>query len=230
MSEAAGFRVFYGGTFDPVHNGHLAIAGAARDALGVDISFLPAADPPHRPAPGASAVHRVAMLQLAMAGVPGLRLDLREIDQHARDSSRRSWSIDTLRELRAELGPEASIAWLLGADSFTSLPGWKCWRDLFELTHFVVAERMGSALDEAIAPELAKMLEGRWVHDVAALRGTPTGLVLHLQQPLQAHSATELRDRIQQGMPWRQLLPPAVADYIVANNLYGSRRPTPSGT
>ncbi len=230
MSEAAELRVFYGGTFDPVHNGHLAIACAARDALGVDITFLPAADPPHRPAPGASAVDRVAMLQLTIAGVPGLRLDLREIEQHARDGSRRSWSIDTLHALRAELGSKVSIAWLLGADSFAGLPGWKCWRELFELTHFVVAERTGSALGQEIAPELAQMLDGRWVDDVAALRAARAGLVLRLCQPLQAHSATDLRYRIQAGIPWRHLVPVAVADYIVAKNLYGSAHAAASGT
>lgn len=215
-------RVFYGGTFDPVHDGHLAIACAARDTLGLEISFLPAADPPHRPAPGASAVDRVAMLELAIAGVPGLRLDLREIEQHARDGSRRSWSIDTLRALRAELGANVSIAWLLGADSFAGLPGWKCWRDLFQLTHFVVADRTGSALDQNIEPELAQMLDGRWVDDVESLRTTPAGRVLRLHQRLHAHSATDLRHRIQAGMPWRPLLPSAVGDYIVANHLYGN--------
>ncbi len=230
MSEAAELRVFYGGTFDPVHNGHLAIACAARDVLGVDITFLPAADPPHRPAPGASAVDRVAMLQLAIAGVPGLRLDLREIDQHACDSSVRSWSVHTLRALRVELGPNASIVWLLGADSFIGLPGWKCWRELFELTNFVVAERTGSTLGQAIAPELAQMLDGRWVDDVAALRAAPAGLVLRLRQPLQAHSATDLRSRIHAGIPWRQLVPVAVADYIAAKNLYGSAHTPPSRT
>lgn len=229
MSEAAELHAFYGGTFDPVHNGHLAIACAARDVLGVDITFVPAADPPHRPAPGASAVDRVAMLQLMIAGVPGLRLDLREIDQHARDGSRRSWSIDTLRALRAELGSKGSIAWLLGTDSFTGLPGWKCWRELFELTHFVVAERTGSALGQEMAPELAQMLDGRWVDDVAALRASPAGLVLRLRQPLQVHSATDLRSRIQAGLPWRHLVPVAVADYIVAENLYGSAHLAASG-
>ncbi len=230
MSETAELHAFYGGTFDPVHNGHLAIACAARDVLGVDISFLPAADPPHRPAPGASAVDRVAMLQLAIAGVPGLRLDLREIDQHARDDSRRSWSIDTLRALRAELGSKVSIAWLLGADSFTGLPGWKCWRELFELTHFVVAERTGSELGQAIAPELAQMLDGRGVDDVAALRDAPAGLVLRLRQPLHPHSATAIRHRIKSGIPWRHMLPVAVANYIVAENLYGSAQTAPYGT
>ena len=235
MSMARALHVFYGGTFDPVHNGHLAIACAARDALGVGIAFLPAADPPHRPAPGASAVDRVAMLQLAIAGLPDLRLDLREIEHHTHDSSRRSWSIDTLRALRIELGADASITWLLGADSFIDLPHWKCWRELFALTHFVVAERPGCVLDESLPPELAQMLQGRWVDAADALLRAPKGSVLRLHQPLQTHSATDLRQRIGAGLPWRHLLPAAVADYIVSNHLYGSSlyasaHPAESGT
>lgn len=240
MSMPGALRVFYGGTFDPVHNGHLAIACAARDTLDVDIAFLPAADPPHRLEPGASAVDRVAMLQLAIADLPAaglsaMRLDLREIEQHAHDSSRRSWSVDTMRALRIELGADAPIAWLLGADSFIDLPHWKCWRELFALTHFVVAERMGSALDESLPAELAQMLRGRWIDDAASLLRAPAGCVLRLHQPLQTHSATDLRQRISAGLPWRHLLPAAVADYIVSNhlygsNLYGSAHPAGSGT
>lgn len=223
-------RVFYGGTFDPVHNGHLAIARAARDALAVDgqpvdIHMLPAADPPHRAPPGAGAVDRAAMVQLAIADTPGLLLDRREIERGGR-----SWSVDTMHALRAEFGPDVSIAWLVGADSFVGLPTWKCWRELFGLTHFVVAERSGSAVDGTLAPELAEVLVGRWAEEPAALRRSAAGLVLRLHQPLQAHSATDLRQRIAAGLPWRHLLPPRVADYIIAHRLYGAeRRDAPMG-
>jgi nicotinate-nucleotide adenylyltransferase len=209
-------HVFYGGTFDPVHNGHLAIACAARDALSADIRLLPAADPPHRAHPGASAIDRAEMVRLAIAGTPGLLLDLRELERDGR-----SWSIDTLAALRAQLGPDASIAWLVGADSFRDLPSWKDWRELFALTHFVVAERAGFPLDGA-APELGPALEGRWVDQPSALRNEPAGRVLALHQTLQSHSATQIRDRIAAGGDWRQLVPPGVADYIVEHHLYGA--------
>ena len=151
-----GLLVLYGGTFDPVHNGHLAIARAAREALGVDIHLVPAADPPHRPPPGAAAEDRVAMLHLALADQPGLQPDLRELERHAIDATRRSYSVDTLRELRAERGAAAPIALLVGADSFVGLPTWKCWRELFDLAHFVVASRAGSPLDGDLPPLLAE--------------------------------------------------------------------------
>ena len=211
--------MFYGGTFDPVHNGHVAIACAAREACATEIRMLPAADPPHRALPGASAADRAAMVALAIAGTPGLVLDLRELERAGR-----SWTIDTLQALRDESGPNVPMAWLVGADSFVGLPSWKAWRELFTLAHFIVAERSGSQLDSGLAPELGEMLEGRWTDEVDRLRQSPCGLVLRLRQPLQAHSATDLRQRIADGGTWRELVPPAVADYIVEHGLYGVDR------
>jgi nicotinate-nucleotide adenylyltransferase len=210
-----GLLVLYGGTFDPVHDGHLAIARAARDALAAEVRLMPAADPPHRPPPGASAADRVAMLRLALAGEQGLRLDLREL---GRDGP--SWSVDTLRGLRAELGPQRPVALVVGADSFAGLPGWKDWRALFDLAHFVVASRDGSPLDGALPPELAEMLAGRRAAGSQALCALPAGQVLFLRQPLHPHAASDIRARIAAGRPWRHLVPPAVAAYIEAHGLY----------
>ncbi|MCA1713803.1 MAG: nicotinate-nucleotide adenylyltransferase [Gammaproteobacteria bacterium] len=213
-------RVFYGGTFDPVHDGHLAIARAARDTLGSCVDMMPAADPAHRDPPGADAQQRAAMIELAIAGESGLRIDRRELERAGR-----SWSIDTARALRAELGPEASLALLVGADSLIGLPGWKDWRALLDLCHFVVAERLGSPLDEALPALLAQAIEGRWTQSPQVLRETPGGRVLRLCQPLQLHSASEIRQRIADGQPWRHLLPATVAGYIEQHGLY---RPEPS--
>lgn len=217
MNVTRPLPVFYGGTFDPIHNGHLAIAAAARDRCDVDVHLLPAADPPHRAPPGASAADRVAMVKLAIAGRPRLLLDLRELGRDGR-----SWTVDTLRALRAELGPAAPIAWLVGADSFVGLPTWKEWTCLFGLAHFIVAQRRGSALDGPLGPDLADALAGRWTDDPAALRAAPAGRVLRLRQPLQPQSASHVRAEIAAGRPWRQLVPPDVADYIVERGLYGT--------
>jgi len=218
-------HVLYGGTFDPVHYGHLAIARAARDALDCDIHMMPAADPPHRAPPGANAEARVAMLQLAIADEPWLLLDRRELERGGR-----SWSIDTVRGLRAQLGDDAPIALLVGADSFIGLPTWKAWRSLLDATHFIVAERPGNPLDDALPAELAEAMAGRWTDSVDELGQSPSGRVLRLRQPLHAHSATDLRRRIASGLPWRHLLPPRVADYVVANDLYGTgTAPLPAG-
>ncbi len=214
---ASELHVYYGGTFDPVHDGHLAIARAARDTLGSGIDLMPAADPPHRDAPGADAQQRAAMLDLAVAGETGLRVDRRELGRGGR-----SWSIDTVRALRIELGRQVPIALLVGADSFISLPQWKDWRELLDLAHFVVAERSGNPLDTAVPAELAEAIAPRWTDDPLVLRSTPCGRVLRLRQPLQLHSASAIRERITDRRPWRHLLPAAVADHIERHGLYGA--------
>lgn len=208
-------HVYYGGTFDPVHNGHLAIAAAARAALDAGIAMMPAADPPHRAPPGASAAQRAAMLELAVQDRPGLSVDRRELRR-----SGPSYSIETLRELRDELGPDAPIVLLLGADSFSGLPTWKDWRALFALSHFVVAERARSPLDSELPACLADDLAGRWTDRREVLLQSPAGRVLRLRQPLQAASATAIRRQIAAGAAWRHSVPAAVADYIERHGLY----------
>lgn len=223
-AAARQLRVYYGGTFDPVHVGHMAIARAARDALAATVRLMPAADPPHRAPPGASAVQRAQMLDLAIADESGLCVDRRELRRDGR-----SYSIDTLLELRAEFGPEAPLALLVGADSFAGLPDWHRWRELFEHAHFVVAERPGSPLDHGLRPALAEVVAGRWCDRADDLCERPAGRVLRLRQPLHGESATAIRDRIARGQPWRDAVPAAVADYIVRHGLYlnggGHHRP-----
>lgn len=214
-------RAFYGGTFDPVHNGHLAIARAAREALGTTIWLMPAADPPHRDAPGASAEHRAAMLDLAIEGQAGLRVDRRELERAATTDAP-SYTIDTLRELRAKHGEQAPIAFLIGADSLHGFATWKEPEALLAGAHWVVAERPGSALDEHLPPPVARLVGGRWTLNAAVLRETPGGKLLRLRQPLYGESATQIRRRIAAGETWHHLLPLPVAKYIAAHGLYGS--------
>lgn len=217
-------RAFYGGTFDPVHNGHLAIARAARDALGTTIWLMPAADPPHRDIPGASAEHRAAMLDLAIEGQAGLRVDRRELERAA-TAGTPSYTIDTLRELRAKHGEQAPIAFLIGADSLHGFAIWKEPEALLAGAHWVVAERPGSALDEHLPPPVARLVAGRWTLNAAVLREAPGGKLLRLRQPLQQESATQIRRRIAAGETWHHLLPLPVAKYIVAHGLYGAGSP-----
>lgn len=213
-----GLLLLYGGTFDPVHRGHLATARAARDALGCTVHLMPAADPPHRPAPGADAAQRAAMVELAIAGEPGLLLDRRELHRGGR-----SYTVDTLLALRAETGADRPLAWLVGADSLLGLPGWNRWQLLFELAHLVVAERPGSALDAPLPAALAEALEPRWTDMPADLQRAPAGRVLRLRQPLHPASATEVRARAARGLPIDDQVPAAVAAFIEETGLYGSR-------
>lgn len=216
---SAELRLLYGGTFDPIHHGHLGIARAARDALRTTVWLMPAADPPHRPPPGASAGHRARMVELAVAGEPGLAVDRRELQ---RDTP--SYSVDTLRELRVELGEAAPVALLVGADSFLGLPAWKEWRTLFTLAHFVIAERPERSLD-ALPEALAAAVHGRWRTDPDALRAAPAGCLLRLRHPLHPASASAIRRGIREGGPWREWVPPAVAAYIDRHALYAAPEP-----
>jgi len=208
--------LWYGGTFDPVHEGHLAIARAAAQALGAPVVLAPAADPPHRAAPGANARQRLRMLELATAGDSRLRVDGRELERAGP-----SWTVDTLHELRAELGPHAPLALLLGADSFRSLPTWKSWRELPRLAHFVVAARESGGELDPLPAELAAEMEGRWREEPAALHAAPAGCAYRLQHPLRAESATAVRQAVAAGDPcWRAWVPPAVAAFIGVQGLY----------
>ena len=207
--------LLYGGTFDPVHAGHLAVARAARDELGADVHLLPAADPPHRDATGASAEQRAAMLALALDGEPGLHLDRRELERGGP-----SYTVDTLRAARAALGPEAPLGWIAGDDSFRSLPTWHQWRELPSLAHFVVALRPGHSL-EVLPPDLAALAQGRWREDPAALGAAPAGLLYRLHFAPRHESASAIRAALAGGgVPAG--LAPAVERYIRVTGLYGA--------
>ena len=209
-------EILYGGSFDPVHEGHLAVARNARDAVAARVLLMPAADPPHKGPLHADARQRLAMLELAIDGEHGLGIEACELE---RDGP--SYTVDTLRLLRAARVGERPLAILVGADSFLSLPSWKEWRSLFDLAHIVIAERSGSGFDPStLSDALAEVAAGRWARAPDELHRLPCGLVLRLDQPLRPESASEVRRRIAGGGDWRALVPPAVATYIGENRLY----------
>ena len=148
--------VGYGGTFDPVHCGHLAIAAAVHDALGAPVALVPAADPPHKDAPHADASHRRRMLEIAVAGERGLRAAPREL---GRDGP--SYTVETLLGVRRELGPDVPVIWTVGADSLAQLHRWHRWRELFALAHVLAVGRPGFPLDPAGLAEIDPALADR---------------------------------------------------------------------
>lgn len=212
-------RVFYGGSFDPVHNGHLAVARAARDALHAEVALVPARDPPHKDATHADADQRAQLLALAIEGERGLRVDTRELHRAGP-----SYTFDTLAELRAEAGASAPLAWLVGADSLLQLHTWHRWRELFDLAHIVAVQRPGAEVDAARlreqAPQVLAQLNGRWLPPDALADGPAGGFVLLRLAELRPESSTELRRRIAAGEPWREWVPAAVAARIDSLHLY----------
>ncbi len=214
-------RICYGGSFDPVHNGHLAVACAARDAFAASVYLLPAGDPPHKDSTHADAAQRAQMLALAIEGQAGLHVDARELAR-----SGPSYSVDTLAQLRAELGPSTPIAWLLGADSLHQLHHWHRWHELFSLAHIICVQRPGAALDAASlrqhAPEVLAEIGERWLPPLALANAASGGFAVLPLPQLRPESSTELRRRIHNGDNWQAWVPPLVAAYIVQQDLYRS--------
>ena len=212
-------RVLYGGTFDPVHRGHLQIARAVAARLDAPVHLVPSADPPHRPAPGASAEQRAEMLDIAIAGDPQLRVDRRELRRRTP-----SYTVDTLAEVRDELGGQACIIWVLGIDSVLQLGDWHHWRGILALANLLGVQRpqtrVGRAWLAVRAPEVHAELAPRWTRPGQLLRQPAGGYAALALRPLRRESATDVRARIAAGRPWQDLVPPAVAAFIQAHRLY----------
>jgi len=205
----------FGGTFDPIHYGHLRLAEELAEALNLsEVRIIPAGQPPHRTVPRTPARHRLEMARLAIAGNPRFKLDDREVQQ-----ARASYTIDTLRALRQELGAEQSIWLLMGADAFLGLATWKEWQRLFDLAHIAVAHRPGYQLaqSDALNDGLRQELERR---QVAGTPHTPAGSILLRPITQLDIAATDIRSRLLEGRSVRYLLPDGVLDYIQGNNLY----------
>lgn len=206
-----------GGSFDPVHNGHIALGNYFAKLLFPDeLRILPAGNPWQKQGLQASPEHRVEMVKRAFAGlsVP-VAIDAQEIRRNAP-----TYTIDTLRALRAELGADACIAFLIGADQVQQLHTWKDWQQLFDYAHICAASRPGFALDDAHLPAPV-------AHEFARRKGTPDQLrnsahgLTYLATNLAVDiSATEIRAALQHGRQADSLIPPAVLDYIKHHHLY----------
>lgn len=206
-----------GGTFDPIHFGHLRMAQELYEELDLaEVRFVPAAIPPHRTAPQIDAGHRTAMVRLAIAGNPAFALDTREL---ARPGP--SYSFDTLTELRDELGTRAPLCLLIGGDAFLGLPTWHRWQELLALAHLVVAHRPGATPSKAAMPaELQVLWRQHGTDEPAELRASPAGRILRQRITALDISASAIRDMLHRGRSPRYLLPETVCDYIRTHHLY----------
>lgn len=203
-----------GGTFDPVHKAHLALAHAAMDGLGLAaVRWIPSGVPGHRAAPATPVAHRLAMLERALQGEARFTLDA--LDARA---STPTYTIDTLRRLRAELGADKPLVFIIGADQLAALDTWREWKKLFELAHFAVAERPGYAiaseqLPAAVAEELAHRAR-------VPLEGHAAGGLFRFAMPAMDISASAIRATLAQGRDASILLPQGILDYIRQHHLY----------
>lgn len=208
-----------GGSFDPVHHGHVALATLFANLLKPDqLRVIPAGNPWQKTGLKTSAQDRIAMLGLAF-GDAGLKVavDLQEVER-----TTPTYTIDTLRNVRAELGPDASIVFLMGADQLQQLDSWRDWRQLFDYAHIGVGARPGfdlanAALPAAVAEELEKRRSS-----IEQLRSAPSGKVYLAEALAVDITATQIRTALQRGEKPNSLISPVVLDYIQQHNLYKS--------
>ncbi len=208
-----------GGTFDPIHFAHLRFAQEAAVSLQLrEVRFIPAGRPPHRAAPGVSPQQRLEMTRLATGNNPLFLVDDREVRKDAP-----SYTIDTLTELRAELGEQQPLVLLVGADAFLGLASWHRWRELFSLTHIAVALRPGYPhvmWADSMPDSLRGELHSRLTSNPRQLQDSPAGLINTLEITPLDISATKIRSCVSEQQTPRYLLPDSVLAYIQQNHLY----------
>jgi len=205
-----------GGTFDPIHFGHLRPALELQESLDLDeVLFIPSAVPPHRDTPNLDADTRLELLRLAVAGQAGFRVDDRELRR-----SGRSYMVDTLRSLRDERGEARPLCLLLGMDAFLGLPQWDRWQQLLDLAHVVVAHRPGWNVPSV--GELGSLMRERGIRDRRALAERPAGWI-YLQGVTSLDiSATRIRSLLAAGRSVRYLVPDTVWERIQRDGLYAA--------
>jgi nicotinate-nucleotide adenylyltransferase len=207
----------FGGTFDPVHFGHLRLALDAAEVFDLaEVIWIPNGRPPHRGAPAASPAQRLAMVNLALAGSSRFRSDDFEVRSGAP-----SYTVDSLRRYRNACGPMQPLCWILGADAFAELSTWHEWQSLFDLAHIAVGTRAGQEVDVAALPQpLAAQFERRRAAADGPWRAQPAGAILPFAMLPVAVSASQIRRLVAAGRDPAYLLPAEVLDYISAHHLY----------
>jgi nicotinate-nucleotide adenylyltransferase len=217
LSEPLGL---FGGTFDPVHFGHLRLAEEAIGHLGLGgVRWIPAGQPPHRGVPEVTAEQRLEMVLRCTAENEHFSVDASEVKAAAP-----SYTVHTLERLRAELGAEQSLILLVGADAFAGLSGWHRWRDIFSLAHVAVSHRPGFPVEITSLPhELATEFHDRHLTGIDGLKDTPAGGIATFAMTQLAISATQIRKLLANGVSARYLLPDSVLDYIQRHQLYRNR-------
>jgi len=215
---AAGRLGVLGGTFDPIHLGHLDAAAAARAALALDeVLFVPAHDPPHKPDdPRASAYHRFALVALAIADSPAYRTSDMELTRQGA-----SYTADTLRALHARGWHGWQIFFILGTDAFAEIATWREFPAVLDFANFVVIARPGTTLTDAAARTPALRARLRTLGNAAGVSPDGTGIYL-VEARTRDVSSTTIRARLAARASIDDLVPAPVARHIIAHELYGA--------
>jgi len=205
-----------GGTFNPIHFGHLRMAQELAEVLSLDeVRFIPSANPPHKTAPSVSAKHRANMVQLAVENNPLFKLDTRELKRIGA-----SYTIDTLTSLRHELGNNVALCLMMGSDAFTKLNSWHRWQELLNFCHLILVQRPNNRTKQPLVKELESILHQHYTEHSEDLTSYAAGYI-HMQAITELDiSSTAIRDTFQRKLIPRYIMPEKVINYIEANQLY----------
>ena len=207
-----------GGSFDPIHNGHIHIAREAQAQLQLDaVRLIPCHKPPHKVGFNATDAQRLSMLELALAHEPGL-----EVESHELEKPETSYTVETLQYLREQLGAQVALVFIMGWDSWLNLTSWKGWQRLLDYSHLAILRRPGSegeihALQQQFVTQ--KMLSGEQLATKMLSRGA--GYCTILEGEERDISSTQVRSALVNNQPTTQWLEPAVKAFIEAHGLYG---------
>lgn len=206
-----------GGTFNPIHFGHLRMAQELAESLNLqEVRFIPAANPPHKTALQVSAQHRATMVQIAISDNPLFKLDTLEL---ARIGA--SYTIDTLIALRSTLSENDSLCLIMGSDAFVKLNTWHRWQALIDYCHIILVQRPNaSKADKALSAELDLLMHNHYTENVGDLTDKTAGYI-HMQKIIALDiSSTAIRDSFKHDKNARYLMPNSVIEYIKVNKLY----------
>ena len=205
-----------GGTFDPIHFGHLGMAQELAQALALDtVKFIPAAVPPLKSQPSASAIDRCAMVQLAIANNPDFKLDERELKRTGP-----SYTLDTLCSLRSELSEQDSLVLFIGSDAFKQFNRWHQWQEIIRLCHIALVARPDSEVSTGLDPELVTFLQDHFTKNAMDLQSATAGLITMQAITSLTISSSAIREQLTNQQSARYLTPDCVLDYIAQHGLY----------
>ncbi|WGO82856.1 nicotinate-nucleotide adenylyltransferase [Arsenophonus apicola] len=205
----------FGGTFDPIHYGHLLPVEALAKQVGLQqVVLLPNHVPPHRPQPEATVQQRLAMIKLAIKNNPLFAIDTRELRR-----TTASYTVETLLSFRQQIGWQKPLAFIIGQDSLLSIDTWFDWQKILDLCHLLVCARPGYTTDFPTS-SMQQWLKQHQVHDPQILSHKPCGAIYLADTPLLNISATEIRERKRNRKSCKDILPPAVLRYIDKHHLY----------
>ncbi|SFU63631.1 nicotinate-nucleotide adenylyltransferase [Xenorhabdus koppenhoeferi] len=208
-------QALFGGTFDPIHYGHLRPVKALAKQVGLkQVILLPNHVPPHRPQPEATPQQRLEMVRLAVQDNPLFTVDARELERQTP-----SYTIETLKSFRQEVGEQRPLAFIIGQDSLQAIHTWYKWEELLDICHLLVCSRPGYQR-QLSAADMQKWLERHQIETPSPLSQKPNGYIYLAATPLLNISATDIRQRHQQGLSCDDLLPPEIQNYIDSQGLY----------